>query len=114
LTLLSWLLLALAFWFLMIGFDLGLSPLAGLLVVIATGLAFIIPAAPAAVGVFEAAGLAVTSAYGVARSQALAYVLVLHVLNFAPFILAGLLILAADARASRVSPVPAARLRSGD
>jgi uncharacterized membrane protein YbhN (UPF0104 family) len=83
-------------------------------VVIATGLAFIIPAAPAAVGVFEAAGLAVTSAYGVPRSHALAYVLVLHVLNFAPFILAGLLILAADARASRVSTAPAARLGSGD
>jgi uncharacterized protein (TIRG00374 family) len=114
LTFLSWLVLGLSFWFLMIGFNLGLSPLAGLLVVIATGLAFIIPAAPAAVGVFEAAGLAVTSAYGVPRSHALAYVLVLHVLNFAPFILAGLLILAADARASRVSTAPAARLGSGD
>ena len=111
-TFLSWLLLGLSFWFLMIGFHLGLSPLAGLLVVIATGLAFIIPAAPAAVGVFEAAGLAVTSAYGIPRSQALAYILVLHVLNFAPFVLAGLLVLAADARASRVSTASAAQLRS--
>jgi uncharacterized protein (TIRG00374 family) len=111
-TFLSWCGLGLSFWFLMIGFDLGLSPLAGLLVVIATGLAFIIPAAPAAVGVFEAAGLAVTSAYGIPRSRALAYVLVLHILNFAPFILAGLLILAADARGSMVSTPSAARLRS--
>jgi hypothetical protein len=111
-TFLSWFLLGLSFWFLMIGFDLRLSPLAGLLVVIATGLAFIIPAAPAAVGVFEAAGLAVTSAYGIPRSHALAYVLVLHVLNFAPFIVAGLLILATDARSSRVSTVSGARLRS--
>jgi glycosyltransferase 2 family protein len=111
-TFLSWLLLGLSFWFLMIGFDLGLSPLAGLLVVIATGLAFIIPAAPAAVGVFEAAGLAVTSAYDIPRSHALAYVLVLHILNFAPFIFAGLLLLAADARASSVSTASMARLRS--
>jgi len=111
-TFVSWFLLGLSFWFLMIGFDLGLSPLAGLLVVIATGLAFIIPAAPGAVGVFEAAGLAVTSAYGVPRSPALAYVVVLHVVNLAPFIVAGVLLLAADARAARVSTASAVRLRS--
>jgi uncharacterized protein (TIRG00374 family) len=34
-TFLSWLLLGLSFWFLMVGFDLGLSPVAGLLVVVA-------------------------------------------------------------------------------
>jgi uncharacterized protein (TIRG00374 family) len=111
LTFLSWLLLGLSFWLLMVGFDLGLSPLAGLLVVIATGVAFIIPAAPAAVGVFEAAGLAVTSAYGIARSPAFAYILVLHLLNFAPFVLAGLLVLGADARARRL-PARAPGLRS--
>ena len=111
-TFLSWSVLGLSFWFLMIGFDLGLSPLAGLLVVIATGLAFIIPAAPAAVGVFEAAGLAVTSAYGIPRSQALAYVLVLHVLNFAPFILAGLLVLAVNPRRARATTASVGRVRS--
>jgi uncharacterized protein (TIRG00374 family) len=111
-TILSWFLLALSFWCLMVGFHLGLSPLVGLLVVIATGLAFIIPAAPAAVGVFEAAGLAVTSAYGVPRSSALAYVLVLHILNFAPFIVAGFVLLGADTGARRVSAAPAAELRS--
>jgi glycosyltransferase 2 family protein len=113
-TFLSWFLLALSFWCLMLGFHLGLSPLAGLLVVIATGLAFIIPAAPAAVGLFEAAGLVVTSAYDVPRSSALAYVLVLHILNFAPFILAGLLLLAADRGARRVSAATAVELRSAD
>jgi glycosyltransferase 2 family protein len=111
-TFLSWFLLGLSYWFVMMCFDLGLSPLAGLLVVIATGLAFIIPSAPAAVGVFEAAGLVVTSAYDVPRSQALAYVLVLHVVNFAPFVIVGVLLLARDARASRLSTAPAARLRS--
>jgi uncharacterized protein (TIRG00374 family) len=112
-TFLSWFVLGLSFWFLMIGFDLGLSPIAGLLVVIATGLAFIIPAAPAAVGVFEAAGLAVTSAYGVARSPAFAYVLLLHAMNFIPFIAAGLLVLGREARPRRVSsPGSVARVRS--
>jgi glycosyltransferase 2 family protein len=102
-TYLSWLLLGLSFWFLMIGFRLHLSPLAGLLVVIATGLAFIIPAAPAAVGVFEAAGLAVTSAYGVPRSEAFAYVLVLHALNLFPFLVAAPVAFARDAHARRPS-----------
>jgi glycosyltransferase 2 family protein len=100
-TYVSWLLLGLSFWFLMIGFRLGLSPLAGLLVVIATGFAFIIPAAPAAVGVFEAAGLTVTSAYGIPRSEAFAYVIVLHALNLLPFLVVGPLVLAQEARARR-------------
>jgi glycosyltransferase 2 family protein len=112
-TFLSWFVLGLSFWFLMIGFDLGLSPLAGLLVVIATGLAFIIPSAPAAVGVFEAAGLAATSAYGVPRSQAFAYVLVLHLLNVVPYLVAGLLLLGDEARLRRASGrALAARVRS--
>jgi glycosyltransferase 2 family protein len=112
-TFLSWFVLGLSFWCVMIGFGLDLSPLAGLLVVIATGLAFIIPAAPAAVGVFEAAGLAATSAYGVPRSQAFAYVLVLHLLNLVPFLIAGLLLLGGEARVRRGSDrTVEARVRS--
>lgn len=111
-TFMSWWVLALSFWFLMIGFDLELSPFAGLLVVIATGLAFIIPAAPAAVGVFEAAGLASLSAYGVQRSHAFAYVLSLHLLNFVPFVGAGLLLLGDEAGLRRAGRPVASRLRS--
>jgi uncharacterized protein (TIRG00374 family) len=108
----SWLLLGLSFWFLMVGFDLGLSPLAGLLVVIATGLAFIVPSAPAALGVFEAAGLTVLSAYGIPRSDAFAYVLVLHLLNFMPFVIAGLLVIAWDARVQRLSTLKSLQVGS--
>jgi glycosyltransferase 2 family protein len=111
-TFASWFVLGLSFWALMAGFDLHLSPLAGLLVVIATGLAFIIPAAPAAVGVFEAAGLTGLSAYGVPRSHAFAYVLVLHLLNFFPFVAAGLVLLAREARRPRPGPAEAAAVRS--
>jgi uncharacterized protein (TIRG00374 family) len=92
-TVLSWFVLAFSFWFLTIGFHLHLSPLSGLLTVIATGLVFILPTSPGAAGVFEAAGVAATSAYGVPTSQALAYVLVLHLLNLLPYILAGLFVL---------------------
>jgi glycosyltransferase 2 family protein len=114
-TFLSWFVLGLSYWFLMIGFHLGLSPLAGLLVAIVTSLAFIIPAAPAAVGVFEAAALAVTSAYGASRSQSLAYVLVLHLVSVVPFLLAGALLLGQEARVRGATRRAAAeRLRSGD
>ena len=87
-TILSWLVMAASFWLVMLCFDLGLSPVAGLLVVIATSLSLILPSSPAAIGVFEAA-VVIADAYGVPRAEALSYALVLHALNFFPFILAG-------------------------
>jgi hypothetical protein len=71
------------------GFDLGLSFSAGLLVAIATGLGMIIPSAPGAVGIFEAATVIVLHAYGVPSSQALSYALVLHAMNLIPYLVAG-------------------------
>jgi len=92
-TVAGWLMIGLSSWFLMLGFDLHLSFFAGLLATVAVGLAFIIPAAPAALGVFEAAAIATTRAYGVPQSQGLAYAVVLHALNFFPYILGGLVLL---------------------
>jgi glycosyltransferase 2 family protein len=88
-TIVSWLTLALSNWVLMQGFDLGLSFSAGLLVAIATGLGMIIPSAPGAVGIFEAATVVVLHAYGVPSSQALSYALVLHAMNIIPYLVAG-------------------------
>ena len=93
LTLVSWVALGLSTWLAMLGFDLGLSPVAGIFVVIALGLSAILPASPAGVGVFEAAVVIALSAYRVGDSEALSYALVLHALNFFPFILAGLVVL---------------------
>jgi glycosyltransferase 2 family protein len=106
-TVFSWLIIALSLWSLMVGFGLHLSFLAALLATVAVGLAFIVPAAPSAVGVFEAAAIAATKAYGVPRSQGLAYALVLHALNLFPFIAAGLVLLA-------TLPRPSALRRAGD
>jgi len=92
-TLASWLVLGIAFWLLSLGFDLGLPVLGGILVAIGVGLSFLIPAAPAGLGVFEAAGLAAANAYGITSSRALAYVLVLHAMNVVPFLIAGALVL---------------------
>lgn len=85
-TTLSWAVLGLGFWLVTVAFHLGLSPLAGLLVVIGVGLAMILPSSPAALGVFEGATVVVLGAYGVGASQALSYALVLHALNFLPFL----------------------------
>jgi uncharacterized protein (TIRG00374 family) len=69
-TTLSSLALALSTWFVLVGFDLVLSPLAGLLVVVAINLALIVPSSAAGVGVFEAATVVELSAFGVSRSTA--------------------------------------------
>jgi uncharacterized protein (TIRG00374 family) len=92
-TVVSWLLLAGSFWVVMLGFDLGLSPAAGLLVLIATGLSLVLPSGPAAVGVFEGAAIIALSAYEVPEARALSYALVVHALNVFPFIVTGLLVL---------------------
>ena len=93
LTIVSWIPLALSTWTLMIGFDLGLSVLAGLLVTIATGLSLVLPSSPGAVGVFEAAALVGLKAYGIDKADALSFALVLHAVNFFPYVLAGVLVL---------------------
>jgi glycosyltransferase 2 family protein len=106
-TVFSWLVIALSVWSLMAGFGLHLSFLAAVLATVAVGLAFIIPAAPSAVGVFEAAAIAATKAYGVPQSQGLAFAVVLHALNVVPFIAAGLVLLA-------MLPRPSALRRADD
>jgi glycosyltransferase 2 family protein len=97
-TLASWGVMAVSFWLVMLGFDLGLSPAAGLLVVIATSLSLVLPSSPAAVGVFEAATIVALDAYGVPRAEALSYALVLHAVNFLPFIVAGAVVMRPELR----------------
>ncbi len=93
LTCCSWFLFSVSYWLLMQAFDLDLSPLAGLLVLIATSLALILPALPAAIGIFEAATVLALDAYGVPRAEALSYGLVIHAMNFFPFVLIGAVLL---------------------
>jgi uncharacterized membrane protein YbhN (UPF0104 family) len=61
----------------------------------------ILPSPPAAVGVFEGAALIALNAYGVPHSVALSYALVLHAVNFVPFILAGVWLLQYNVRHPR-------------
>src|SRR5439155_24490207 len=104
LTVVSWCLLGLSSWVLMLGFDLGVSPLAAALVTIAVGLSLILPSSPGAVGVFETAALVALKAYGVPKSGALSYALVLHAVNFFPYVAAGAVVLHAHAFSLRRGP----------
>lgn len=101
LTTLSWLWLGLSMWFVLRAFELGLSPVAGVLVAVAVNLGMILPSSPAAVGVFEAAVLVALAAYGVPKEEALSCALVAHLLNFLPFIVIGPPLLHAHAAALR-------------
>ena len=84
----SWLVTSVSFWLATFAFDLDLPLDAGLLVLAAVGLALILPAAPSALGVFEAAVVLALDAYGVPRAEALSYAFVLHALNFFPYLIA--------------------------
>jgi uncharacterized membrane protein YbhN (UPF0104 family) len=92
-TTLGWLTLAVSTWFVMLGFDLHVSVAGGLLVVIATNLAMILPSSPSAIGVFEAAVIVALRPYGIDDSDAFSYGLVLHALNFIPYVVVGLILL---------------------
>jgi uncharacterized protein (TIRG00374 family) len=97
-TSLSWVVVAVANWCLLAGFHLDVGLGAGLLVLITTGLATIIPSLPAGIGVFEAATLLALSAYGVDDSRALSYAVVLHGVNFFPYFLFSHLLIPRETR----------------
>ncbi len=97
-TLLAWGMSILVAYFVMRAFHLHLPFWASVLVVVAVGASMILPAAPASIGVFEGATLIALKAYGLGRSTALPYALVLHLVNFVPFVLVGVALLHHNAR----------------
>jgi hypothetical protein len=97
-SLAAWMTSALWAWFVLLAFEPQRGFGAGVLVTVAIGLSMIIPSPPAAVGVFEAAGVLALRAYHVPTSAALPYALVLHVSNFVPYVLAGAITLHFAAR----------------
>jgi uncharacterized protein (TIRG00374 family) len=100
-TLAAWLSTALCAYFVSVAFHLHLPLACGVLVAVAIGLAMIIPSPPAAVGVFEAAALIALTAYGVPHASALSYAVVLHLVNFVPYIVIGVLTLHYNSRHPR-------------
>jgi glycosyltransferase 2 family protein len=99
-TSLSWVVVAVANWCLLVGFHLDAGLGAGFLVLITTGLATMLPSLPAGIGVFEAATVLALSAYGIDDSRALSYAVVLHGVNFFPYFLFAYLLVPRQARAA--------------
>jgi len=97
-SLAAWLVSALWAWLVLLAFEPTLGFGAGILVTSVIGLSMIIPSPPAAVGVFEAAGVLALHAYGLHASVSLPYALVLHVSNFVPLVAVGALMLHTAAR----------------
>ena len=112
-TIAAWLLTAMCAYLVSLAFHLHLPFACGILVAIAVGLGMILPSPPAAVGVFEGAALIALGAYGVPHSSALPFAVVLHLVNFVPFVLIGAVLLHYNSRhkqrsraAETVSPTP--------
>jgi uncharacterized protein (TIRG00374 family) len=89
LTTLGWLLTSVSFWLLTLAFDLELPLVSGVLILAAVGFSVILPAAPGALGVFEAATVVALAAYDISASEALSYAFTLHAVNLIPYIVAG-------------------------
>ncbi len=88
---LVWLLETAKYWFVMHAFDFQVSFFALMLMNGVVNLATILPSAPGYVGTFDAPGIAILEAYGVAKPVAAAYTLVLHAALWLPVTLLGLL-----------------------
>ena len=97
-TLAAWALTALCAYLVSLALHLHLPASCGVLVAVAVGLSMILPSPPAAVGVFEGAALIALKPYAVPHSSALPYALVLHLVNFVPFVIAGVYLLHHNAR----------------
>jgi len=91
-----WLLETGKYWFVMHAFDFNVSFFALMLMNGIVNLATTIPSAPGYIGTFDAPGIAVLTAYGVERSIAAGYTLVLHVALWLPITLLGAYYLARE------------------
>jgi hypothetical protein len=117
-TLVAWMLTALCAYFVVLATHLHVGFDSAVLVVVAVGLSMILPSPPAAIGVFEGATLIALRAYGVSHDAALSYALVLHAVNFLPFLIVGFPLLHRNSRRTRasaaaVSAAPGSIARSG-
>jgi uncharacterized membrane protein YbhN (UPF0104 family) len=101
-----WLVAAVSYWLVLLGFHFHIGFAGAVLVVVTTNLALVVPALPAGLGVFEAATVLALGAYGITESRALACAVVLHAVNFFPYIAAGLVALQQHALLRRRSGRP--------
>jgi uncharacterized membrane protein YbhN (UPF0104 family) len=95
-SLLIWLLETVKYWFVMHAFPFEVSFYALMLMNGVVNLATTIPASPGYVGTFDAPGIAILQAFGVDKSIATGYTLVLHAALWLPITLLGLFFMARE------------------
>ncbi|MGH2853703.1 MAG: lysylphosphatidylglycerol synthase transmembrane domain-containing protein [Solirubrobacteraceae bacterium] len=100
-TIAAWMLTALCAYLVSVAFHLHLPFACGVLVAVAVGLSMILPSPPAAIGVFEGAAILALKSYGLPKSSILPYALVLHAVNFVPFVIVGAMLLRYNSRHPR-------------
>ena len=100
-TILSWVVAGLSYWFVMVGFGFETGFDGAILLLVTTNLALVIPSLPAGVGVFEAATIFTLATFDIGESRALACAVVLHAVNFFPYIAGGLVALHSHALSGR-------------
>lgn len=88
-TVLIWLLETVTYWFVMHAFNLQLSFFTLMMMNGVVNLITTLPAAPGYIGTFDASGIWVLEAFGVIKSRATAYTLVLHATLWLPITLLG-------------------------
>jgi hypothetical protein len=88
-SVLIWLLETVKYWFVMHAFSLELSFFTLMLMNGVVNLVTTLPAAPGYIGTFDASGIWVLEAFGVVKSRATAYTLVLHAALWLPITLLG-------------------------
>lgn len=89
-SLFAWLLGGIMFWVVMQAMHLNLPVPAAYLVMTVTSLVVVVPSSPGYIGVFHAAAvLTLTSVYGIAKSDALSYAVVMHAFSYVWLIVLG-------------------------
>jgi uncharacterized protein (TIRG00374 family) len=104
LTALHWLGFAVSFALALRGVGIEFDLAAGMLVTVATTFSLLLPSLPASVGIFEAATLVALEPFGVDDAVALSGGVVIHVMTFVPFLVAGPLALRGHAVTLRRPP----------
>jgi len=93
LNLVVWFFSVLEFYWVLAAFDLPFGLPQAAFLMAAFGLVMVIPSAPAALGTFELAGVALLGVLGVGEALAFSFTLVMHLVLYAPLLVVGLILL---------------------
>jgi hypothetical protein len=83
-SLTTWVVNAVTVYLMLLAFNISISPMAAVVLVVTSNLSMAVPAAPGYVGTFEAAVVTVLDVFGVPRESAQAFALLYHFIGLVP------------------------------